>query len=63
MPSNTQHATEIGHGTDNETDAGAAAAFQNADLYALHRRLRAGAGESMPPAWSGPHRRGGWSDA
>ena len=38
-----QHATEIGHGTDDETDAGAAAAFQNADLHALHRLLRVGA--------------------
>jgi hypothetical protein len=37
-----QHATEIGHGTDHKTDAGSAAAFQNADLHALHRLLRGG---------------------
>ena len=32
-----QHATEIGHGADDEADARAAAAFENADLNALHR--------------------------
>src|SRR6266480_4543705 len=40
-----QHATEIGHRTDDEADAGAAAAFQDADLDALHRLLCMGAGE------------------
>ena len=40
-----QHAAEIGHGADDEADAGAAAAFEDADLHALHRLLRMGAGE------------------
>src|SRR5882724_894467 len=39
----TQHAAEVGHGTDNETNAGAAAALENADLHAS--LLRAGAGD------------------
>src|SRR6266700_8326790 len=40
-----QHATEIGHGANDEADAGAAAAFEDADLHALHRLLRMGADE------------------
>ena len=30
-----QHAAEIGHGADDEADAGAAAAFQHADLHSF----------------------------
>src|ERR1700733_8553221 len=41
---NAQHATEIGHRTDDESDTRAAAAFENADLNALDWLLRAGAG-------------------
>jgi hypothetical protein len=41
-PLGAQHATEIGHGTDDESDAGAAATLQDADLHALDRLLRAG---------------------
>ena len=48
-----QHAAEIGHGADDEADAGAAAAFENADLHAL-RLLRAGAGDGC-----GQHGKGG----
>src|SRR6185437_4687365 len=40
-----KHATEIGDGTDHETDAGAAAAFEHADLDPLDRLLRMGAGK------------------
>src|SRR6476660_5764986 len=40
-----QHAAEIGHRADDEPDAGAAAAFENANLYALHRLLRVGSGD------------------
>ena len=47
-----QHATEIGDRTDDEADAGAATAFQNADLHPLHRLLRVGAG-------AGQHGEGG----
>ena len=49
-----QHAAEIGHGADDEADAGAAAAFENADLHALHRLLRAGADDGC-----GQHGEGG----
>ena len=38
---NTQHAAQIGYRTHDEADAGAAAAFQNANLYPL---LRGGRG-------------------
>src|SRR5712672_4813157 len=34
-----QHATEIGHRADDKADACTAAAFEHADLYALHRLL------------------------
>jgi len=51
MPSDAQHATEIGHGADDEADAGSAAAFEDADPDALHRLLRESAGE-------GCHQRG-----
>src|ERR1700724_573194 len=40
-----QHATKIGDRADDEADARGAAAFENADLNALHRLLRIGAGE------------------
>jgi hypothetical protein len=35
----------MGNRADDEADARAAAAFENADLYALHRLLRMGAGK------------------
>ncbi len=35
----------MGHGTDDEADARAAAAFQDADLYALARLLGVGAAD------------------
>src|SRR5882757_343191 len=40
-----QHAAEIGHRADDEPDTGAAAAFENANLHALHRLLRVGPGD------------------
>src|ERR1700687_6144205 len=40
-----QHAAEVGHGAHDEADARTAAAFEDADLHALHRLLRIGAGE------------------
>src|SRR5450759_3014222 len=35
-----QHATEVGHRADDEADARTAAAFEDANLYPLHRLLR-----------------------
>ena len=43
-PVGAQHAAEIGDGADDKTDAGAAAAFQHADLHTLHL-LRVGAAD------------------
>ncbi|MGY4318494.1 hypothetical protein ACVWW1_007821 [Bradyrhizobium sp. JR3.5] len=40
-----QHATEMGHGADDEADARATAAFQDADLNALARLLGVGAND------------------
>jgi hypothetical protein len=37
-----QHAAEIGHGTHDEAHARTAAAFEDTDLHARHRRLRIG---------------------
>src|ERR1700687_458588 len=40
-----QHAAEVGHGAHDEGDACSAATFDDADLHALHRLLRIGAGK------------------
>src|ERR1700722_5160735 len=40
-----QHATEISNRADDEADAGAAAAFEHANLHPIQRRLRVGAGK------------------